>query len=855
MPVCGTPTLLDGHHASLGFFAILLCIIFHWLYQQLLVHKSYTESWVCVQCIASCPCFVSTVTQQLGVNSTFTQAQACLSPIAHSLVAVHLISYSGLLNLNVILPTDYWISISESLDLCLMTMASTTTSDVRSTPAADLQSLQSNRLANRAVIDANAAKAGFRKSSKEAGRPHSGLQTPSPIARRPQSSRRLRALDLRTTPLHTPTLILSTPSGSPGAGSYPTPPPSAVSGTFPYTSAPVPRRPRQPCLPGDSSISASSSSSGESLDVNSKGYVSANIDLGRAFAANPEDDCDENEIEEEDPFHFDRTPLDSGSSRSQTLRKQPSRLAQTLLHRASIAPAPSTSASSSASTDHPHRFSIVRTELSTGERVFIQELSDKEGRRWSLCVPADGLPTDMVHMLDELEGLARELEQVLPKIVVTQSEQSLGPVAEYTQDVSPKITLPGAEVGIPKSRKELDGWDSLTARRGEQPSGYYLTGRKTSRSQPGHAGETLDTPSPPGLEPKPVAQSTLTRPSVSLACIPSDPSLECIYLPDFVPDGSPRLPVAEPTGGYHSPKPLTTPSKHTPAAPGPYLHARDNPRNAAFFAAVRNADSPTSPPLPYKLFSSRATPTAAPTPSPTPPRALSSYKPSSIFSHKSQVPIPRRPCTAPDTPSAPKTSIPYPTTRSVSATEPSATVSPASFVKSPRQVSDPGPPSRLPALKRVQPPDAHNGRTVPPATRSKGLLDGLPHALRTRASRANLAHAFTRSAPEREPATGITKPPARGASDQLPSGSGSGSGFKAFFRRASSPAARTGSIVRQEGIHRDEEEEHEDVNGSGVGCGGAQAAPDGFGEEFAEETQMIWGIVDFARSRWELGDD
>jgi len=55
----------------------------------------------------------------------------------------------------------------------------------------------------------------------------------------------------------------------------------------------------------------------------------------------------------------------------------------------------------------------------------VQEICDAEGRRWSLRVPASGLPEDMVHMLEELEKLAVELGQALPKIVVTCSAESL----------------------------------------------------------------------------------------------------------------------------------------------------------------------------------------------------------------------------------------------------------------------------------------------------------------------------------------------------------------------------------------------------------------------------------------------
>jgi hypothetical protein len=55
----------------------------------------------------------------------------------------------------------------------------------------------------------------------------------------------------------------------------------------------------------------------------------------------------------------------------------------------------------------------------------VQEICNAERRRWSLRVPASGLPEDMVHMLEELEKLAVELGQALPKIVVTCSAESL----------------------------------------------------------------------------------------------------------------------------------------------------------------------------------------------------------------------------------------------------------------------------------------------------------------------------------------------------------------------------------------------------------------------------------------------
>ncbi len=93
-------------------------------------------------------------------------------------------------------------------------------------------------------------------------------------------------------------------------------------------------------------------------------------------------------------------------------------LSSSLLRRASIIPVDPTAAPA------PHRFSLLR-ERASEETIFVQEICDAEGRRWSLRVPASGLPQDMVHMLEELEKLAVELGQALPRIVVTCSAESL----------------------------------------------------------------------------------------------------------------------------------------------------------------------------------------------------------------------------------------------------------------------------------------------------------------------------------------------------------------------------------------------------------------------------------------------
>lgn len=93
--------------------------------------------------------------------------------------------------------------------------------------------------------------------------------------------------------------------------------------------------------------------------------------------------------------------------------------------------------------------------------MVIQEVEDDEGRRWSLSVPADGLPEDMLRMLEELESLARELTTVLPRIVVTQSAQSFGistaayPVMEPTSSqitVGPVYPLDTENTPVPAAQ-------------------------------------------------------------------------------------------------------------------------------------------------------------------------------------------------------------------------------------------------------------------------------------------------------------------------------------------------------------------------------------------------------------------
>jgi hypothetical protein len=193
--------------------------------------------------------------------------------------------------------------------------------------------------------------------------------------------------------------------------------------------------------------------------------------------------------EDEDPFHFDNLLSSPPAKRDDHPRRA---LSSTLFRHASIVPVDPSAEPA------PHRFSLLREHASEGT-IFVQEICDPEGRRWSLRVPASGLPDDMVSMLEELEKLALELGQALPRIVVTCSAESLSskkaampdPVTESAELLHPPPTTVNA----------IDG-------------GYSLAKEKCRL-----------------VEPEP-AKSTTSPPSSIILSSPSEQSLTCIYLPE-----------------------------------------------------------------------------------------------------------------------------------------------------------------------------------------------------------------------------------------------------------------------------------------------------------------------------------
>ena len=223
--------------------------------------------------------------------------------------------------------------------------------------------------------------------------------------------------------------------------------------------------------------------------------------------ASPPTDSDD---DDEDPFHFDSV-LSSSSSPTKRNDDSPSpspspsrALSSSLLRRASIVPVDPTAEPA------PHRFSLLR-ERASEETIFVQEICDADGRRWSLRVPASGLPEDMVHMLEELEKLAVELGQALPRIVVTCSAESLE-VKRMERDAAA-----AAVVAVNSSEQLLRpppavGYDPSTR--------LSLAREKHSIIDPGHGSEDA---------------ARFSEPSSTAVASASENSLTCIYLPEVGP--------------------------------------------------------------------------------------------------------------------------------------------------------------------------------------------------------------------------------------------------------------------------------------------------------------------------------
>lgn len=214
------------------------------------------------------------------------------------------------------------------------------------------------------------------------------------------------------------------------------------------------------------------------------------------------------DTDDEDPFHFDSV-LTSSPVKEKGDSSPGRMLSSSVLRRASIVPVDPTAAPA------PHRFSLLR-ERASDETIFVQEICDAEGRRWSLRVPASGLPEDMVRMLEELEKLAVELAQALPKIVVTCSAESLSlkQIERNAAVSSLQLLCPPPAVGD----KSPAGCDTGI--------GHSLAKEKCRVVENEQVAEEPERPS----EPSSIAVSSA-----------SEQSLTCIYLPEA---SLPRLPCS-----------------------------------------------------------------------------------------------------------------------------------------------------------------------------------------------------------------------------------------------------------------------------------------------------------------------
>ncbi|KAH9056467.1 hypothetical protein EDB87DRAFT_1637203 [Lactarius vividus] len=221
--------------------------------------------------------------------------------------------------------------------------------------------------------------------------------------------------------------------------------------------------------------------------------------------------------EDEDPFHFDNILSSPPSKRDDSPGRT---LSSSLFRRASIVPVDPSAAPA------PHRFSLLREHASDGT-IF----KDDAG----VCAfPASGLPNDMVNMLEELENLALELGQTLPRIVVTWPLPLLG---------SAELLHP------PPTSLDKEKYRLIE----------------------------------PELEPEPAREEEPAR----SPALPSEQSLACIYLPEVSArstwrpsscPGSSTSPILQPADGFHSkPPPLAITNAHSS-------------RQRAFFAALRDRE-------------------------------------------------------------------------------------------------------------------------------------------------------------------------------------------------------------------------------------------------------------------------
>ncbi|KAI0043264.1 hypothetical protein FA95DRAFT_1682007 [Auriscalpium vulgare] len=389
------------------------------------------------------------------------------------------------------------------------------------------------------------AKVSERASTGRVQQPVPALaEPPSFSSRKPalarMSTRRIAApLVLHSSNLH-PKPGTPTHPFQAAAGPYPTPPPSA---TLTCTPGPPAASPTSPAAWSDSSSSLSSTDDvWESFSTHSLSSSLEHMCAGTSTHRAPHSESDE------DPFYLDFEKacpllLDHSLPGSSNLQ-----------HRASLVLVPPS--------DAP--LSLVRERTADGT-VYVKEINGADGRRWSLRVPESGLPGDMVRMLEELENLANDLRQTLPTIVVTQSTKSMenhppvdiACVGETSR--SPGLLHP------PLSDADMQEEEAEVEEDGSRLPSTVKEKRK--------AHGTDDVLSDYRLDSGTVA--TAVSPAIAL----SEPSIECIYIPELASEflsGSSMTPVTEPAPGYRS----------KPASVGP---------RKAFFSGLKQPAARASP--------------------------------------------------------------------------------------------------------------------------------------------------------------------------------------------------------------------------------------------------------------------
>lgn len=276
-------------------------------------------------------------------------------------------------------------------------------------------------------------------------------------------------------------------------GVFPTPPPCAVTGYFqPSLGTRLFSVPEESAeletLSDFDALSNSPSLSGGPSRAQMKSWFR---DLNGTLSVY-NDSCMEFEVvqdsedEHEDPFLFDKLVCTPHQSTTEIASQDPFVGTPTfrLSHQISFAPL-----ASSNHTDQ-RRFSITRKQTTHG-MVFTQRIGVEEGNKWTLRVPATGLPHDMVALLQELEALAIDLQpqpvepdQDLPTIVITQSAQSISPISKPTQVIDEtKAITESAEAQHPPS-------DSGQGE--EVPISALLKGKSRAIDPVDHAETTLE---------------------------------------------------------------------------------------------------------------------------------------------------------------------------------------------------------------------------------------------------------------------------------------------------------------------------------------------------------------------------